>query len=730
MKGHLIIVFVISFLITNSVNSRSMSHVYIFGYVKDSLSKSAVPGVWIEAINESDSLERAGDYTDKSGRYVIDLLVTGGLVKDQTIVRDFKLFQNFPNPFNPTTIVPFQIPEPTRVNITIYDLLGRKIKTLVDRKMLSGYYQSIWDGTNDRGLGVSTGIYFYRLVSDKYSASKKMILLDGSPNIPVINSEYQSAGNAGNRLSKSGELSITLRCRSVFVKPMAVQNIIVSSKNFRYDLTVTYDGVINRDAIALSDVGSSGEVYLTGLKGAIRDQITGSEKVVAVNANTQELDSMRIDLDGGFNTINMQASENDEIILTVMRADEIIGLSESFPVKPQKPPIVVETKPTNGDKDILIETNIFIYFSEPVDPGSITPITISLTDEDEQDIPGKFSLFDDNRIVAFNPDDALRLAVKYIISVTEGILDKQGIPLNSVYQSSFSTGFPSNDTRIFFSKKISDGAGETIDDASIFSMNVDGSDLRQITKLTEYWDVDTDCHPDPNKPWIVFTRMVNIEGGFANDLYYMNWDGTYPTRLTDTWNLQEGKPLYSPDGRKILFTAWDSLWMSAVYTMDLDGSNVKKLTADSLDIPAACWSPDGSQIVYSDYRDIFIMDRNGGRPFNLTESIDVRCNDPSWSPDGKYIAFSYRVRESGVWKHNIGIINSDGSNYMPFKYSYNWFQKLSWSPNSKEFMYVSLEDSGYVLEKIRYDGSGVQLITTPSWDWTLTPEWAPFKLAR
>jgi len=89
----------------------------------------------------------------------------------------YKLDQNYPNPFNPNTEIKFAIPRRSDVSIAIYNILGRKIKTLVNENLSAGFKSITWDGTNSQGHSVSTGIYFYRIEADDFVESKKMLLL-------------------------------------------------------------------------------------------------------------------------------------------------------------------------------------------------------------------------------------------------------------------------------------------------------------------------------------------------------------------------------------------------------------------------------------------------------------------------------------------------------------------------------------------------------------------------
>ena len=89
----------------------------------------------------------------------------------------FNLYQNYPNPFNPVTTLRYDLPEISPVNITIYDMLGRQVKTLMDQTQDAGYKSVIWNATNDYGNPVSAGIYLYQIHAGEYISIKKMVLL-------------------------------------------------------------------------------------------------------------------------------------------------------------------------------------------------------------------------------------------------------------------------------------------------------------------------------------------------------------------------------------------------------------------------------------------------------------------------------------------------------------------------------------------------------------------------
>ena len=100
-------------------------------------------------------------------------------IDDQTssIPTAFSLSQNYPNPFNPTTDINFALPIRSDVNVTVFDLLGRRVQTLVSGEMEAGYHTVTWNGRDDSGTPVSSGIYFYRIDAGNFNMTRKMIML-------------------------------------------------------------------------------------------------------------------------------------------------------------------------------------------------------------------------------------------------------------------------------------------------------------------------------------------------------------------------------------------------------------------------------------------------------------------------------------------------------------------------------------------------------------------------
>jgi hypothetical protein len=89
----------------------------------------------------------------------------------------FVLGTNYPNPFNPSTQIPFFLMKRIEVHLAIYDILGREVKLLVEGEKDAGNHLVLWDGANQRGQLVANGIYFVRLVVGQYARTRKMVLV-------------------------------------------------------------------------------------------------------------------------------------------------------------------------------------------------------------------------------------------------------------------------------------------------------------------------------------------------------------------------------------------------------------------------------------------------------------------------------------------------------------------------------------------------------------------------
>ena len=197
------------------------------------------------------------------------------------------------------------------------------------------------------------------------------------------------------------------------------------------------------------------------------------------------------------------------------------------------------------------------------------------------------------------------------------------------------------------------------DDLNIFDiyvMNIDGSNLRRITKAMNnelIWGGTFKWSPDGKKIVFPVGNQLNY------DIYVIDSDGTGLRQLTNDSG-KENNPVWSPDGKKIAYVSDAQIWL-----MDSDGSNKTKLTdrEDNPDYPV--WSPDGKRIAFqtlSGYDgEIFVINTDGSNCLQLTDTQEEE-KSPQWSPDGnKLVFYSFSVVNEHVSSSSIYLINADGS---------------------------------------------------------------------
>ena len=130
--------------------------------------------------------DKNGDFDGKDSLFSIEYLVfkdkvisTSKLLKinQNIILKDYGINNIYPNPFNPSTKISYELPEDGFVSIGIYNTLGREIKNLVKKSQNSGQKIVFWDGRDDTGVSVSTGIYFVAMNASSFNETKKIMLI-------------------------------------------------------------------------------------------------------------------------------------------------------------------------------------------------------------------------------------------------------------------------------------------------------------------------------------------------------------------------------------------------------------------------------------------------------------------------------------------------------------------------------------------------------------------------
>ena len=102
---------------------------------------------------------------------------TAASVENDAVPMKYELLNNYPNPFNPSTSIAFEIPKSEFVSLKVYDIKGALVKTLFEGTLPAGRFEKIWNGNYESGAAAASGVYVYRLIAGKFMKSANMLLL-------------------------------------------------------------------------------------------------------------------------------------------------------------------------------------------------------------------------------------------------------------------------------------------------------------------------------------------------------------------------------------------------------------------------------------------------------------------------------------------------------------------------------------------------------------------------
>jgi hypothetical protein len=161
--------------------TRILPTIQTFGDIAPGQIKSSASDYIFVTQNNVDSVQIAVSIHGEGILYWSDTIlidvVTGVADRNDSVPSEFALFQNYPNPFNPETTIQYQVPERSEVKLLIFNFLGQRVATLVDEVQSMGDYSVQWDGKDDTGKAVASGVYLYRLQTNQFVQVKKLALL-------------------------------------------------------------------------------------------------------------------------------------------------------------------------------------------------------------------------------------------------------------------------------------------------------------------------------------------------------------------------------------------------------------------------------------------------------------------------------------------------------------------------------------------------------------------------
>ena len=156
---------------------ENIPSIEVSGRVYFSNDGTSVGGMRVTFFDLVDLRQSVSAITDEDGRFNLSLKPSSAAAP--SIPRTFRLLQNFPNPFNPSTTIPYELQHPAQVRLEVFNMLGQRVNTLVDGMQSAGTHTVTWDARDGHGAGVAAGHYIYRITVGEVSDSRQMVLVDG-----------------------------------------------------------------------------------------------------------------------------------------------------------------------------------------------------------------------------------------------------------------------------------------------------------------------------------------------------------------------------------------------------------------------------------------------------------------------------------------------------------------------------------------------------------------------
>ena len=240
--------------------------------------------------------------TDGSGHFTLSL---GALRGPAALPERFKLGANYPNPFNPSTIIPYQLAASSQVRLEVFNLLGQRIATLVDEARPAGFHTATWHATDEVGRAVAAGVYIYRMTVGVERQTGRMVLIDGQAGIPA-------AGAAGPMPMQASALERVEADAGVYGLTVAGEGLVAYvDPAFR----------VGADEVDIVVEEHSGMARMKLLAGGILGDVDNNERV-------DFFDALLVALYSG--DASMVMPNNGDISLGDVNADGRVDLTDAW----------------------------------------------------------------------------------------------------------------------------------------------------------------------------------------------------------------------------------------------------------------------------------------------------------------------------------------------------------------------------------------------------------------
>jgi Tol biopolymer transport system component len=245
-------------------------------------------------------------------------------------------------------------------------------------------------------------------------------------------------------------------------------------------------------------------------------------------------------------------------------------------------------------------------------------------------------------------------------------------------------------------------------DGGLWTANLDGTGIVSLVPGNNSQNGDAAWSPFGGEKIVFKSDRFGVPAtyGPTTDIFVVNADGSGLTRLTTTTSYQT-QPSWSPDGSKIVFTSYRD-GDPNIYVMNVDGSGLTQLTNNAAVDEWPSWSPNGAKIVFRSQRngqdDLYLMDPDGQNQTRLTTDPSTEFQ-PTWSPDGLKIAFCSQ-RDGN---EEIYMINADGTNETRITNNSFSDQTPEWSPDGTLLAFGSSRSGKWSIWTMNVDGTNQTL---------------------
>ncbi|MBD3340335.1 MAG: T9SS type A sorting domain-containing protein, partial [Candidatus Lokiarchaeota archaeon] len=261
----------ISFVFWSLLFSTSYSNLFsqtitVNGKLTDQFNQP-VTDAQLKFINETDTNIVYTTTTNSLGEYNITLNIytdVAGQLKSETNPKDFKLHQNYPNPLNSYTNISFELHKSSHVNLSIYNIIGQRVRTLLDAYHVKGSHEIAWDGLDESGHRLPAAIYICQMTVDHHKQTTKMLLTDGSS---TTLAKSRATTNVGHLLNKSVASNYyTVRITGMTIEPFQQKGILID-KNMELNFVVesrnreSVTDIVGPDGGIIEDTNPNSDVY-------------------------------------------------------------------------------------------------------------------------------------------------------------------------------------------------------------------------------------------------------------------------------------------------------------------------------------------------------------------------------------------------------------------------------------------------------------------------------------